>query len=224
MLDNLSVVETLTARIDEDDAYLYALAGEATALPIIAVTSADTDGSEAYHLKLAGLPAGFSISDGTHTITNTGLEPITVSLTTLDVNNLTLTAPCGYCGDVDMTLFATTTEHSNLSTAVSRYDIRLTVVQGEPATASSGYVQPVATTQPSIEGETETEADDLMISRYQVLPNLSDGSISITLLPKDDEEREQTAELVRQTQSDAWLAELEAQATKNWQGFSNSLN
>ena len=87
-------------------------------------------------------------------------------------------------------------------------------------------MQPVTTSQSSVAGATQADniVTELVISRYQVLPNPSDGSISITLLPKDDEEREQTAELVRQTRSDAWLAELEAQATKNWQGFSNSLN
>lgn len=55
MIDNLSVVEILTNTMTASASHIHAIAGLASALPSMVISSSDTDSSEAYRLMLQGV-------------------------------------------------------------------------------------------------------------------------------------------------------------------------
>ncbi|WP_410472984.1 tandem-95 repeat protein [Faucicola mancuniensis] len=219
MLDNLSVVEILTNTMTTTGSHIYAIAGMANALPSIAISSSDTDGSEQYYLALQGVPAGVTISDGVYSITNTGFEPITMQLNGMDLTKLTIKTSDCFCGDIDLTLLAYSTESSNQSTALLSYNMTVTVLQGEPAVPQSGYVSAnyIDETSTTVQAPTITQdtlaTPTLTVSTSQpvaVIPVSSDASLTVTVLP--------TAPVRADDKpvTDEWLASLEKQALAKW--------
>ena len=219
MLDNLSVVEVLTNTMTAEGSHIYALTGMANALPNIVVSSSDTDGSELYSLALQGVPAGVTISDGVHTITNTGCDPITMQLTGMDLSKLTIKTSDCFCGDINLTLIAYSTESSNQNTAMLSYDMTVTVLQGKPAVPQSGYVLAnyIDETSTTVQAPTVPQhtlaTPILSVSASQpvaVTPVSSDASLTVTVLP--------TAPVRADDKpvTDEWLASLEKQALEKW--------
>lgn len=219
MLDNLSVVEVLTNTMTAESIHIYALAGMANALPSIVVSSSDTDGSELYSLALQGVPAGVTISDGVYTMTNTGCEPITMQLTGMDLSKLTIKISDCFCGDINLTLIAYSTESSNQNTAMLSYDMTVTVLQGKPAVPQSGYVLAnyIDETSTAVQAPTVSQhtlaTPILSVSASQsvaVTPMSSDASLTVTVLPTA------TVRADDKPVTDEWLASLEKQAVEKW--------
>ena len=100
----------------------------------LSATLADTDGSETLTTSLAGLPPGFTLTDGTNTLTADGSD-IDMSGWTLD--NLTVTPPANHDTDVTLTLTATATE-SDGSTATQSQTILLDIQAVNDAAVISG--------------------------------------------------------------------------------------
>lgn len=98
----------------------------AVALPIeVGAALTDTDGSETLALTLDGVPAGFTVSDGTRSLTASG-DPLT--LTGWDLDGLTVRATPGFEGTRTLTLTATATE-SNGDTATTTQAFTLTYTE-----------------------------------------------------------------------------------------------
>jgi Ca2+-binding RTX toxin-like protein len=87
----------------------------------IAAGLTDTDGSESLALTVSGVPTGAALSAGT------SLGGGVWSLTSAQLDGLSLLPGTGYTGTVNLTVTATSTEASNGSTATSTQTIAVTV-------------------------------------------------------------------------------------------------
>ena len=83
---------------------------------------ADTDGSEALRLTLAGLPVGTFISDGVHAFTVTAEQPV-ADITGWNTYAMALKPPASFSGNLTLKVSATATEGANGSQAVISQDI-----------------------------------------------------------------------------------------------------
>ena len=140
MLDNLSVIEYLPATLATTQGRVYAIAGAINPLPIIKLTSADTDGSERQMLTIKGIPSGVTISDGTRSFTNTCLETASLDMTGYDLTKLTMKTDACYTGDIKLILMASSVELSNNSQATTSYGLTVSVVSGTLAMPQGGNV------------------------------------------------------------------------------------
>jgi hypothetical protein len=112
MLDNVALNETVQLN--------RGLQGGRVLLQGAQAALADTDGSETLSLSLAGLPAGTTISDGTHSFTVTAQQPV-ADITGWSTYALAINPPAGFHGTLDLQLSATATEQATGSKAtVSR--------------------------------------------------------------------------------------------------------
>ncbi len=92
----------------------------------ITVALADTDGSETLTaVTLAGLPGGFTLTDGTNTATSDGTAPIDITGWTLDA--ITITPADGFAGTVTIDVAATSTESSNGDQATATETVTVTI-------------------------------------------------------------------------------------------------
>ncbi len=94
----------------------------------------DTDASESLSLEIAGVPAGATLSDGTHTFTATAGNT-TVDVTAWSLGSLSVTPPADSDVDFDLTVTATATEAANgdQSSRVDTIDVEVTAVADAPA-------------------------------------------------------------------------------------------
>ena len=94
---------------------------------------ADTDGSETLSVVIAGIPSGFTLTDGTHTFTAAGAPGSTssVNVTGWSLSFIQLIVPANVQGTAHLTATATATEGSNADSAsVSRtVDVVITHAQ-----------------------------------------------------------------------------------------------
>lgn len=160
------------------------------------------------------VPAGVTISDDVHSITNTGREPITMQLTGMDLTKLTIKTDDCFCGDIHLTLLAYSTESSNQSTAMLSYPITVTVLQGQPAIPQSGYVSSSFLDKTKTVVQAPTTLDTrLSVSTAKPVatpPLMPNSSITVTAMP---------APLISANDkpvTDEWLASLERQALAKW--------
>ena len=225
MLDNLSIVETLPARINKEDAYIYALAGLTTRLPKISLSSSDKDGSEKYKLQVTGIPYGVTISDGVNSVTNKSYSLSTVDVTEFDLSQLTIRTPKYFYGDLKLSLIAKSYEADNSNHAQSRYDLNMTVLSGQPAVMKSQYItqfselsiqQSTWSTSEYSDGTSATQptlsASQFKESPYSNSPVLTTDSNSIDL-------NVSATQLIRDGENEAtdkWLANMEATALQKW--------
>ncbi|WP_305887999.1 tandem-95 repeat protein [Pseudomonas sp. B1(2018)] len=96
LLDNINVTQVLNSGL-EDNAIL---------LSTIQAHTNDADGSETLALTLSGLPAGSSLTDGTHTF-NAANGSTSVDITGWNLSTLKLTPPTNFNGDIPLTVTAT---------------------------------------------------------------------------------------------------------------------
>ncbi|WP_218244358.1 tandem-95 repeat protein [Pseudomonas sp. FW305-20] len=96
VLDNIDVTQVLNSGL-EDQAIL---------LSTIQAHTNDVDGSETLALTLNGLPAGSSLTDGTHTF-NAADGSTSVDITGWNLSTLKLTPPTNFNGDIPLTVTAT---------------------------------------------------------------------------------------------------------------------
>ncbi|MBV7552581.1 retention module-containing protein [Pseudomonas sp. PDM28] len=96
LLDNINVTQVLNSGL-EDNAIL---------LSTIQAHTNDADGSETLTLTLNGLPAGSSLTDGTHTF-NAADGSTSVDITGWNLSTLKLTPPTNFNGDIPLTVTAT---------------------------------------------------------------------------------------------------------------------
>lgn len=91
------------------------------------VTLADSDGSENLDVSLAGIPAGFVVTDGNNSLTSDGSD---IDVFSWDLNSLILSPPANYNTDFAVTVTATSTESSggDTSTATQTIDVKMQAV------------------------------------------------------------------------------------------------
>ena len=80
----------------------------------------DSDGSESLSIVLSGIPSGFSLTDGSNTLTTTGSE---ADVTSWDLSSLTITPVANHDTDFTLTVSATATEASTGETATTTQNI-----------------------------------------------------------------------------------------------------
>ncbi|MCB2036676.1 MAG: hypothetical protein KDF56_07190, partial [Ottowia sp.] len=133
--------------------------GEAIPLSTIAAALTDTDGSEVLSVTISGIPAGTTLTDGTHTYTNTGTSAATSpdlsgwNLSSLSLSGLTSS------GTYTLQVNATSTEQSSspLSTASVTQSLNV-VVHGSVTPTYSFPTDPNANTKTdSITGDTTND-------------------------------------------------------------------
>ncbi|MFY0731928.1 retention module-containing protein [Pseudomonas sp. NFX15] len=96
VLDNINVTQVLNSGL-EDNAIL---------LSTIQAHTNDVDGSETLTLTLSGLPAGATLTDGSHTF-NAADGSTSVDITGWNLATLKLTPPTNFNGDIPLTVTAT---------------------------------------------------------------------------------------------------------------------
>ena len=92
----------------------------------IAAGSADPDGSEALEIVIAGVPAGATLSAGTHNANGT------YTLTSSQLSGLTLTPPANFSGAIGLTVTATTSEDGTTASTTATLPIIVTGVADAP--------------------------------------------------------------------------------------------
>ena len=114
-----------TINVDEDTA-----SGE------FAISSAlvDTDGSETLKLEISGVPAGATLTDGSHTFTATSGQT-TVDVTEWTLSNLSVTPPTDSDADFTLTVTAKATEAANNDqhTRTDTINVKVAAVADQPA-------------------------------------------------------------------------------------------
>jgi len=81
-------------------------------------TYADKDGSETHTTKISGIPAGATITDGTHSFTATATTG-TVDVSTWNLSGITFNAGTNVSGNYTLTVTGTSTENGNTSSTVT---------------------------------------------------------------------------------------------------------
>ena len=103
----------------------------------LSASLADTDGSETLSVKVAGIPSGFSISDGNNSLTTDGTD---ADISGWNLSALTFTPVANHDTDFNMTVMATATESDGdvaTTSQVIRVDMQpvadLAVISGDDA-------------------------------------------------------------------------------------------
>ncbi|WP_298839427.1 Ig-like domain-containing protein [uncultured Salinicola sp.] len=107
----------------------------------IAAALIDTDGSETLGgVRLSGIPAGATLSDGSHTVVGSGGQT-NVDLSGWNLNTLTLKPAANYNGTINLTAAVTSTESSTGDSATTSVAIPVTVhaVNDAPVIATQSY-------------------------------------------------------------------------------------
>jgi hypothetical protein len=216
MIDDLRVVETLP----DGNGSVYGIGGTAIALPRIDSALADGDGSSRLKLELLGLPAGAVLSDGARSITLVQTGQV-VDISGWDATKLSVKAPAGYCGTLQLQARATSTE-ANGSTATTTQAFAVNVLSGTaaatPATANP-YVT-LATSAPVTTAATAgVEAAPQIVLGTPIIT--ASGQLSFVAAAPPSAGRT-PQDMVAADQAEAsvltaeWMAELEAAAIANW--------
>ncbi|RVT82509.1 tandem-95 repeat protein, partial [Inhella crocodyli] len=167
MIDNIRLTEFPVASNGNEDT--------AISLSPVAVTLADTDGSETLALQVSGLQVGAVLSDGVRSFTATSGNTST-SLLGWNLSTLTYRPPQDFNGNVTLTVTATTTE-PNGSTANAVLSLPITVqpVNDAPVAApDTGSVQagstlsttaPTGVIQNAAGRDTDVDGNALSVAR-----------------------------------------------------------
>ncbi|MGY0217397.1 tandem-95 repeat protein [Endozoicomonadaceae bacterium StTr2] len=125
LFDDIKINKLSAITINEDQSATFDLS----------VDTVDTDGSENITLSLAGLPSGYSLADGSNTVTSTGGA---IDVSGWNLEQLQLTPAANAETDFTITLTATSTETSNSDAAVTTQTISVDVVPVQDAAVISG--------------------------------------------------------------------------------------
>ena len=171
-------VITIDASASADPAYDYQVTSvEDTAIPLnLSSSLTDTDGSETLALSLSGIPAGFSLTDGTNSVTTDGSA---VDVFAWNLSGMILTPAANHEADFTLTLTATATEISGGDSAVTSKTIHVDLLPAQDA-PDAGNVDLGST----------AEDTSIVITEAQLLANSSDvdtnDSLSVTSLTLAD--------------------------------------
>ncbi len=228
MIDNLRLTQSKQSN--------QGLENQAIALDDIQTTLTDTDGSEQLTLTLADIPVNTIVTDGVHTVTITE-DNSTVDITGWQLTNLSITPPINITGELELTIIATSTESSTGSTAQASHKLRLDITPvysshtdcqstNSPVNPYLRYTrdnnQQTESDSPTTDRQTTLTVNQLTSYNYggnETSP--VDNTVNLQVSARPDEEEEVYS--LRDEQDDAWLANLETQANRNWQGFNNRL-
>jgi VCBS repeat-containing protein len=119
MIDDIVLTEVMPINTGYQDGPIR-LSGVLAALT-------DTDGSETLAVTVGAIPAGATLSDGTHSFTATDSLHL-VAVTDWDLANLSITAPAGFTGSFALTVAASSTETATNETANYAVSLPVTVV------------------------------------------------------------------------------------------------
>ena len=124
MIDNIEMTEVL-------DGAARGEAGEAIDLPGISAGLTDLDGSETLAVTIAALPEGTVLGDGTHSFTATAGDT-TADVTGWNLDALSLAAPEGFSGTMELSVTATATGTAGGDTASTTLAMPVTVDSDDP--------------------------------------------------------------------------------------------
>jgi hypothetical protein len=119
MIDNLVLTENMPINTGYQDS--------AIRLSSVIAALTDSDGSETLGVTIGAIPAGSTLTDGTHSFTATATLH-DVAVTGWSLGNLSITPPGGYTGTFSLTVTATATESASTSTASYTVALAVTVV------------------------------------------------------------------------------------------------
>jgi hypothetical protein len=119
MIDNLVLTENMPINTGYQDS--------AIRLSSVIAALTDSDGSETLGVTIGAIPAGSTLTDGTHSFTATATLH-DVAVTGWSLGNLSITPPGGYTGTFSLTVTATATETATGSTASYAMSLPVTVV------------------------------------------------------------------------------------------------
>jgi hypothetical protein len=152
MLSNGELIVTYTSP-DGDSSGVFvdrlspaAVADEDTAVPLnLDFSNIDSDGSEFVDdIQLSGMPAGTRVSDGVTTINITGFSHVVhVTGDGLQVENLTVTPPENFYGDIRLGVTYVTRDSNGTSTASGPYQTTIMTIRVNPVNDVATY-DPIA--------------------------------------------------------------------------------
>ena len=138
------------------------------------LTVALTDSSETITgVTLSGLPNGFTISDGTNTVTSDGVTPITVTGWTL--TGLTVTPAADWSGALTLSASATSADGTDTATTVETLSVTVAPVADAPSVALEVAVVP----QP-LTGDFQVNTTTVRDQYEPTVAALSDGGFVVT--------------------------------------------
>nr|WP_281430328.1 type I secretion C-terminal target domain-containing protein [Salinicola acroporae] len=156
----------------------------------IATALTDTDGSETLSgVRLSGIPAGATLSDGSHTfVGGSGSGSTSVDLSGWNLNTLTLKPAANYNGTINLTAAVTSTESSNGDSATTSVAIPVTVhaVNDAPVIVAQGYSATVSEEglpggAPDTQGTSDT-TDSATASGRVVATDVDGDKLTYTLM------------------------------------------
>ena len=128
---------------------VYRVGNEDTAIRLGSISASlnDTDGSETLSVSIGSIPAGAVLSDGTNNFTASA-GSTSVNVTGWALNNLTLTPPANFSGNISLNVSATATEAAGGS-ATTQSPLVVVVTPTVDAPAISGNTTIVTMAQGS---------------------------------------------------------------------------
>ncbi|QTN21344.1 tandem-95 repeat protein [Rhizobacter sp. AJA081-3] len=117
---------------------VHRVGNEDTAIRLGSITASlnDTDGSETLSVSIGSIPAGAILSDGTNSFT-AAAGSTSVNVTGWALNNLTLTPPANFSGNISLNVSATATEGTG-ATATTQSPLVVVVTPTVDAPVISG--------------------------------------------------------------------------------------
>ena len=128
---------------------IHRVGNEDTAIRLGSITTSlvDTDGSETLSVSIGSIPAGAILSDGTNSFT-AAAGSTSVNVTGWALNNLTLTPPANFSGNISLNVSATATESTG-ATATTQSPLVVVVTPTVDAPVISGNTTIVTMAQGS---------------------------------------------------------------------------
>jgi VCBS repeat-containing protein len=145
----------------------------------IGVATPDTDGSETVSVQVSGLPAGSVLRDGDGNAIPAGAGGV-YTLTTAQLDGLTLTTPPGYSGPITANVVAIAADGSSTASASASAGVSVDVVNDAPVAADGDAAGAVNTPINGQLAGSDADGDGLTFS---IAPNGAPQHGSLTILP-----------------------------------------
>ena len=139
-------------------------ADEDTEIPLnLVFSNTDVDGSEfADDIQLSGLPAGTVVSDGITDVEITGFgQVVFVTRNGMQVENLTVTPPDDFYGDIRMAVTYVTRDSDGSETVEGNYRTFIALIRVNPVNDVASY-DPIIPTVVSENGTAEIDVDSVL--------------------------------------------------------------
>lgn len=163
------ILSTIDAEDDEDSPGV-SLAGH------IIATLGDTDGSETLTLQIGSIPAGYTLTDGTHTYTAPA-DGSTTSITGWNLATLFFVPPLNGNGEITLSVLATATE-SNGTTATNPDSITVTIYPVNDPPAFTDLTPSVTFTETQVNGGPQLIDTNVTVSDVDSA-NFGGGSLTV---------------------------------------------